>query len=225
MTGDGMDYKDDKLSKDQIFKIVFDRLVTGYYPSGSRLTEQMFSDEFSISRTPIREILHQLAALRLIELKPNTSAEVLGLSCDDIEELYDIRMVLEEMAIEEAIPKIRLHELSQIKSQIDEINDTKDFELLAKIDYELHSCIASCSGKPRLYSILDPFFMLLIRNAAFPIAERIEPMKREHLKIIEALMIRDVEAAKAALREHLLLSKSNAIGYLFSQPNNGIENS
>lgn len=210
-----MTRNDEKTSKDLIFQILFDRLVSGFYPIGSRLTEQMFSAEFTISRTPIREVLHQLASLRLIELNPNKSALVLGLSCDDVEEMYDIRMALEELALESAIPKLKLHELSFLKARVEALSLETDMNTLAKVDYELHSYIVGCSAKPRLKSMLEQLFTLLIRNSSFPVTDRIQQVKLEHLKIIEALFTRDLELTKAVLKQHLENSKANAIDFIF----------
>lgn len=204
-----------KITKDTIFQILFDRLVSGYYPIGFRLTEQMFSSEFNISRTPIREVLHQLASLRLLVLNPNKSAEVIGLSCDDVEEMYDLRIVLEQYALEAAIVNIKLQELSALKSRIEAITLDTDLDVLAKNDYALHMYIANYSGKPRLKSILEQLFTLLIRNSSFPIADRIQQNRDEHLQIIEAMFNRDIVLAKAKLKEHLEHSKANAVEFIF----------
>lgn len=210
-----MTRKNGKLVKDDIFQILFDRVANGYYEPGCRLTEQMFADEFSISRTPIREVLNQLASLGLVKISPNKGAEVIGLTCDDVEEMYDIRKVLELLALESALPNIRLQDLSRLRTLIESIKPDTDLNTVAKIDYELHSYIVNQSGKSRLKSILNQLYILLIRNSSFPMEGRTQELCAEHLEIIDTLFLRDEQKAKDVLSKHLEKSKTIALEYMF----------
>ena len=211
--------KNEKYSKDEVFQILFDRIMNGGYAPGDRLTEQMFAEEFNLSRTPIREVLLQLATLRLVTLSPNKGAEVVGLSCDDVEEMYDIRDAMELLALESALPNIKLQELTYLKNKVKSIDKDSDLAQIAKVDHDLHSYIATCSNRPRLQAILNQLFTLIIRNSSFPFPQkqRLEQIRAEHLAIIDALFVRDEQKAKAVLHEHIHNSKVAALEFMFSK--------
>lgn len=211
--------KNNKKSKNEVFQILFDKIMNDEYPHGFRLTEQMFAEEFGLSRTPIRDVLSQLALLRIIKLHTNKGAEVVGLSCDDVDEMYDIRNTLELLALESALPNIKLQELSYLKDQFNAIDESSDLIQIAKADNDFHSYIVECSNRPRLKAILEPLFTLTIRNSSFPFRqkERLDQTRAEHLAIIDALFLRDELKAKTMLREHLSNSKAAALEFMFSK--------
>ena len=204
-----------KLTKDQIFEILFDRIYNGTYKPGYKLTEQVFAAEFNTSRTPIREILHRLARLRLVSLAPNKGAEVLGLSCDDVEEMYDMRRVLELLALESAISHMRLQDLGDLRGKAQGITAQTDLKTVSKIDYAIHNYIIKTSHRPRLAEALEQLLLLILRHAAFPDPKSEERAAREHLELIDALFLRDLEKAKRILSDHLDNSKKAALFYLF----------
>jgi DNA-binding GntR family transcriptional regulator len=212
-----MPRKKNKVAKEDIFQILFDRVIDGYYKPGFRLTEQMFATEFGTSRTPIREVLYQLSKLRLVKIHPNKGAEVLGLSCDDVEEMYDIRKSLELLALESAIPNIRLQELSELRAMVEGVTKETDLKVVAEIDRRIHEYIAEYSRRPRLKEMLEQLFLLIIRHAAFPEPEEVERTRTEHLGLINALFLRDLQKARSILEEHLENSKAVALSFIFSK--------
>lgn len=207
--------KKNKIPKDKIFEIMFDRVMDWYYPPGTKIVEQNISEEFGVSRTPVREVLQQLAVLRLVKFHPNKGAEVVGLTCDDIEEMYEIRQALELLAVDSAVSNVKLQELSEIKSRVESLSMNSKLEDIAIVDRDIHAYIAKCSGKPRLQEMLEQLFLLIIRHSVFPEEYRVKQLKKEHLEIIDALYLRDADVVKKILTEHLEKSKAAALYHIF----------
>ena len=88
-------------------------ILTGKLKTGEKLTEQKICDEYKVSRTPVREALRQLEMDGLIENIPNRGAFVLGLSDQDIEDMYVLRKAYEIQAVRWAIERITEEELNE----------------------------------------------------------------------------------------------------------------
>ena len=90
-------------SGEQLVGSLADRISTkifaGEYPPGSRLRQEALAEEFSVSRTPIREALRQLEAKGVIQHRPNQGAIVLAPNARDIRDAYQVRAELEGLAI------------------------------------------------------------------------------------------------------------------------------
>src|SRR3954454_17732051 len=83
------------------------RVLSGEFPSGTRLRQETLAEEFGVSRTPVREALRKLQATGLVELQPNRGALVRGLSLREIRDAYEVRAELEALAAELAAERIR----------------------------------------------------------------------------------------------------------------------
>ena len=79
------------------------KIFAGEYPPGSRLRQEALAEEFSVSRTPIREALRQLEVKGVIQHGPNQGAMVLAPNARDIRDAYQVRAELEGLAISLAV--------------------------------------------------------------------------------------------------------------------------
>jgi DNA-binding GntR family transcriptional regulator len=210
-----------KSGKEDIMRALFERIYEGVYGSGARLKELELATEFGVSRTPVREILQHLARLRLVRIIPNKGAEVIGLTVDDVAELYEIRMALELLALESALPSIRLRELSEFRKRFQAIRGDVDPQEMSNLDNELHGYITRASNKPRLEDMLLQLLWMIerFRFVAYQDPAGVERSNREHLELIDALFKRDLGRARSVLADHLEKSKLVAISYLSHNTN------
>ena len=87
---------------DYVLQHVRDGIFQGHYAPGQRLIEADLTRELGISRGPLREALHRLAADKILEIVPNRGAIVRRLSMREMLELFSIRIALETLATREA---------------------------------------------------------------------------------------------------------------------------
>jgi len=83
------------MKMDGVYKTMIERLTRSYYPANMRLKEDELSEEFNISRTPIREILRHLERDGLVKVVPRKGATAIPFTTDDVEDIYEIRKSLE----------------------------------------------------------------------------------------------------------------------------------
>ena len=84
--------------RNRVFQSLEQDILNGKYPSGTNLTEKDLCEEFGVSRTPLREALCQLELEGLVECIPNKGAVVLGISEQDVNDIYTIKLTLDGLA-------------------------------------------------------------------------------------------------------------------------------
>src|SRR5437899_11520947 len=90
-------------------------IVSGEIPPGSVLRQEHLSEQFHVSRTPLREALRRLAALGLVSFEPNRGVRVRMLSYSDLHEAFLVRAELEALVTEVAAPRLTLETLEELE--------------------------------------------------------------------------------------------------------------
>ena len=199
-----------------IYNTLFERIISGQYKSNTFLKEEELAKEFKVSRTPVRDALKLLEFDGLIKIQPKKGNLVIGFSIDDAEEIYDIRKALELLALKKAISKLSIRDLLILKKKLLEIEKDDNFEVHANFDARLHDYFIQASGNKRLISVLGQMLRLLqrFRSLGFRNATLKQTAISDHFKLIDALCMRDEEAAIQVLKEHLEESKRYAISHI-----------
>src|SRR6266404_5502156 len=115
----------DTTKADDIALVIEEAIVAGELEPGTVLRQEQLSEQFNVSRTPIREALRRLAALGLVSFVPNRGVRVRTISREDLHEAFMVRAELESLATEVAASKITpedLEELDEVEKQFSRIS-------------------------------------------------------------------------------------------------------
>ena len=104
----------DSTKADDIALVIEEAIVSGELAPGTVLRQEQLSEQFNVSRTPIREALRRLAALGLVSFVPNRGVRVRTLSRDELHEAFLVRAELEGLATEAAAAKITPEQLDEL---------------------------------------------------------------------------------------------------------------
>src|SRR6476469_8783442 len=96
----------DTTKADDIALVIEEAIVSGELAPGTVLRQEQLSEQFNVSRTPVREALRRLAALGLVSFVPNRGVRVRTISRDDLHEAFMVRAELEGLATEVAAVKM-----------------------------------------------------------------------------------------------------------------------
>src|SRR5258706_1103397 len=96
-------------------------IYSGQLTPNERLREEVLADFLRVSRGPIREALSQLEREGLVIKEPNKGATVARLSRQDLDEVYSLRLALEQLAIQQAVHHAESHHLAEMQTVIDTI--------------------------------------------------------------------------------------------------------
>ena len=92
----------DTTKADDIALVIEEAIVSGELEPGTVLRQEQLSEQFNVSRTPIREALRRLAALGLVSFVPNRGVRVRTISREELHEAFMVRAELEALATEVA---------------------------------------------------------------------------------------------------------------------------
>ncbi|PRD42625.1 GntR family transcriptional regulator [Phyllobacterium phragmitis] len=183
-------------------------IVTGLFAPGERLDEVQLAKRFGVSRTPIREVLMQLSAIGLIEIRPRRGAVVVEPGPQRIYEMFEVMAELEGMAgalaarrhtEEDRADLLAAHDKCQQSSNSGDTDAYYyDNELFHGAIYLAGHSAFLAEQCTTLHRRLRPYRRLQLR-----VRNRMKTSFSEHTGIVEAILAGDAEAARALLRSHI----------------------
>jgi DNA-binding GntR family transcriptional regulator len=106
----------DSTKADDIALVIEEAIVSGELAPGTVLRQEQLSEQFRVSRTPVREALRRLAALGLVSFVPNRGVRVRTISREELHEAFLVRAELEALATEVAVAKITPDDLAELET-------------------------------------------------------------------------------------------------------------
>src|SRR5947209_14146905 len=106
----------DSTKADDMAFVIEEAFVSGKLAPGTVLRQEQLSEQFNVSRTPIREALRRLAALGLVSFVPNRGVRVRTISRDELHEAFMVRAELEALATEVAARKMTPETLAELEA-------------------------------------------------------------------------------------------------------------
>jgi DNA-binding GntR family transcriptional regulator len=193
--------------REAAYKHLRGAILAGSLVPGERISEPAFAETLGLSRTPIREALQSLAKEGLVEITPHKGARVRQLSVREIEEVYQVRAVLESEAARLAACHATQDEVGSIFTCLEHLNTlTPDnFTAQRQADMRFHSCFVAAGHNgtlERLFNNLQGSLSLL-RSYTSNLSQTLET-KAQHLAIAEAIRNKQPEAAASAAKTHVL---------------------
>jgi len=198
-------------------------ILSGRFNPGERLAEEHLAKELGISRTPIREALHKLESEGLIKPLASRGFVASQDSKDDIEELFEIRAVLEGYALRVICGRITDTVLAQLEDTIEKAEEAlrrhgldEIFQWNTRFHDTLHDLI---TDRRRLYHQMVTMrqYVLRYRKNTLQYPDGGARTVDGHRKILLALRLRDPDLCERVMREHIQQSKTDALQFLFTK--------
>ena len=186
-----------------------DRIVSLELPPGSRLRESQFAEEFNVSRARVRDAFGILEGRGLIERIPNRGAVVMRLEADRIQELFEVREVLEAQMVRLATMRTSpgdwdyLVELFGDALEKDVANN--DFDAYMAAIAEFRSRCIDAARNEVLRGLLDSIYdrvQGMTRRLVLVPGRALEGF-RQHQEILLAMRSGDADRAEALKRENI----------------------
>lgn len=204
---------------DQVYERLENDILSGKYKRGEILTELKISEALGVSRTPVREAIRRLADEHIIE-EGTRGCVVLGITREDLCDIYEIRCLIEGMAAQRAAECITKQELEKLRELVDLQEfyaSKKDADHIKTVDNDFHELIYRFSGSNIIYTTLMPLHKKIqkYRKAAVEDEMRSEQSYAEHKAILEALVKGDGKMANEKMTEHV----KNAYKHILNKEN------
>lgn len=195
---------------DQICEVLKRQILSGQLEPGRRLSLEEFAARFGVSVTPIRDALRLLAAEGLVELIPRRGAFVTRPCWDGLQEIYQMRQIIECAAVDAVIANGQ-EVLPVLQSLLEQMAATNigeshaDYLTYIQLDQRFHQLMVDCLHNRRLsetYAGLGSH-TLVARGLYSATHQRASETLAEHRRILAALQAGDRQGARAAIGDHL----------------------
>lgn len=187
---------------------------------GARLRQAEIAKKYGVSTTPVREALAHLQAEGLVRIDPHKGALVFHPQIEDLTESYEIRAVLEALAVDKAIDRLTQAELIELQEMIDEMRRTEGKDDWVELNNQFHHKIYGASGLPRLTRMIKELREWAGAYVHLWIAHEDVHHRRandEHQEIVHACLARDHDRARAAITKHGEAAIRNLSGLIDGQ--------
>ncbi len=196
--------------RDVVFRTLRQAILRGELKPGERLMEIRLANQLGVSRTPIREAIRMLELDGLVIMVPRKGAQVAQITEKDLNDVLEVRLGLEELAVKLACERIteeELRSLYQASRSFEKLieTETDDLQKLAQADVDFHDVIYQATNNERLIQLLNNLREQMYRY-------RIEYLKdvksrrslvEEHDALYERVKKRDLAGAQKMIREHI----------------------
>lgn len=184
-----------------------------------RLDERSLSEQFGISRTPLREALARLEQEGLVKIEPRRGVYVVRKTKAEILDMICVWAALESMAARRATKLASdedLHGLQDLVYAFDDDDLTSHMGEYSDANIKFHQAIIALGGCDLIRSITDGLFMHVraIRQRTIFEKDRVQRSVVDHKEIVAALEARDTERAERLVRDHTLKLKDHVERYV-----------
>lgn len=200
---------------DQVFERLESEILSGVYQRGEILTEMCLCANLGVSRTPIREALRRLEQEHIIEIS-GKGIVVLGVTDQDLHDIYDIRREIEGAAAAKTAENITDEEIDSLR-EILELQEfyvsKKDADHIRLMDSRFHQMVYRFTKSSVYFDTLMPLHKKVQKHRKKSVENnsRAQSSLEEHRRIFEAIAARDPKAAERAMIAHVENARKHII--------------
>ena len=154
------------------YRAIREGILAGQFAQGSHITARQLAEATGLSRTPVREAMRQLDAEGMITLIPNRGAFVASWTEQEIEQIYELRVLLESFAAQVAAERISDDQRAELQALAAEMaklvaQRPVDVKAIAEVNNRFHKGVLEACGNPRLRDLLGAITEVPLQLSTF----------------------------------------------------------
>jgi GntR family transcriptional regulator, transcriptional repressor for pyruvate dehydrogenase complex len=203
-------------------KVLQERILRGELRPGERLSaERALSESLGVSRPTVREAVHTLSAMNVLETRRGSGTYVSSLAVSELLEplgfaleltnltirsLFEVRLALEPLAAALAADRANEEQREMFGELLSRERRRLTRAQILELDVELHELTVRAAGNELLEAIARSLNGLGRKSREVTVRQpgAVSRAAQEHRSIIEAILTRSPDAARAAMETHLL---------------------
>ena len=194
--------------RDVVFNTLRQAILKGELKPGERLMEIALAEKLGVSRTPIREAMRKLELEGLVVMIPRRGAQVANITEKDLNDVLEVRIALENMAIEKACKRMTEEQMRQMRhaeKEFERVLAEGNLVRIAEADVDFHEVIYQAADNARLYQVLSNLREQMYRYRVEYLKEEDtrNQLVQEHEELSKAIRERDVQKAQELSLRHL----------------------
>lgn len=199
----------------QVARLLREQIIRGEVMPNTHLVEDQLAEAFDVSRGPVRDALRLLDAEGLVESR-RRGVFAVGLTSDDIHDLYALREAVECLAVDLAMKRASASDWARgarLVADMETAAARDDHDAFAEADANFHGLLYQLSGHRRLAAIwaqYSPILTTLLRVTVSRDAD-LAASARDHRRLLDLIETEDPAATVAEVRNHLHRSRDRMI--------------
>jgi DNA-binding GntR family transcriptional regulator len=215
---------------DLAYKAVRESILSGAEPPGARLREEELAASIGVSRTPVREALRRLQAEGLVEILPNRGAVVVGWPEDELDEIFDLRTLLEGYSARRAAG----HTTAEQLAELHRLCDTMDLRMadlteeaygeITDLNLHFHRVVHGAAANRRLLPLLAGIIQAPLVHHTFHryTHEELARSFAQHRELVQALAAGDPDWAESVMHCHVRAARASLRRADYEAPPDGL---
>ncbi|WP_347487778.1 GntR family transcriptional regulator [Desulfoscipio sp. XC116] len=200
------------LLTEQVYLSLKSAIINGTFPTGERLKEEELAKKMGVSRTPVREAINQLKQEGLVTPLVGGGVKVTEISTKEINDIFDVRDLLETHAAMKAVDNISEEQLKTLEEIIlmGRVAQQKGLmEKIIELNTQFHLEIIIAGGNKKVYEIICSLrdYLQAYRRVSLRHSQEPEASLSGHEQIFEAIKLGDKEKACHYMKEHLIIAR------------------
>ncbi len=190
--------------RDVVYERLHEMIENSRFTPGARINVEQLTVELGVSRTPIWQAIGKLENEGFLRSVPNKGVFMQELTPEESIDIYSVREVLECMAAQLASVNISEQTITQMEKNLaeqEQVIKSNDLVAYSQLDFDFHAAVYNSSLNSFLIEMLFD-----IKKKMRPMVKHmntiLEELYQDHLAILNALRIRDSEAAAEGFRIH-----------------------
>ncbi|GLI03860.1 GntR family transcriptional regulator [Phytohabitans aurantiacus] len=213
---------------DEVTERLRNDILAGRYQDGDHLVERDISEEFGVSRGPVRDALRQLDKEGLVQVLPRRGARVATLTRTDAAQVIEIRQALEPVAVRFLLAHRDPHRLSALREVLDRMaqaTEDDDWAHLVTLDMEFHATIFGLADSPMLLRMWESLRLPLLQTFRMhrQFYDSSAQVFRTHRELYEVIAAGDPAKAEAAAAYHVVDLRDYLLKHLEANPGMGTD--
>lgn len=201
---------------DRAYDVIKREIITCLLRPGEQIVQAQLADRHGIGTTPVREALQRLAQEGFVRPVPRFGYIVTPVTLSDLQEIYELRAILEVAAVHLAAVRATDSQLQQIgqKASFTYVyRDVRSYTAFLEQNADFHRSVASLAGNQRLVDQISRLLDELTRvfHLGLDLRDSAEEMCSEHVALAEALLARDAPRAVEVTRGQISRSQQRVV--------------
>jgi len=204
-------------AEEEAYQFVQQEIRLGRLVPGQRVVTETIAAQIGTSRMPVRGALLRLASEGLLDMRANRGAVVRSLNAQELREIFEMRSVLEGLAVRNAVQNMEPGHLRQLAGMIDQIErGSGDYLDWTTSHREWHEYLCGFCKQPRLlaqladlHAVMEPYMRMWATQPG-----RVPRMREAHEELVAALQTGDPDVCEATMRRHVMNTVEGLLPYL-----------
>lgn len=209
-----------------VVETIREKILSGEIQAGQPLRQAALAEELNVSRIPVREALLQLESEGLVAFEPHKGATATELNAAHVDELFQLRAMLEADLLAASIPHLSAEKLAEATQLLARLAQALGKENAANTWSELnsnyHNCLYSGANRPQTQDLVNTLNKNADRYIRMHLlwAGGISKAESEHESLLDYCKSGDIENAVTILKQHILGSRDEIKAFLDQREEN-----